>query len=308
LQHSKFASMNPSIIIEQTGGFTGHRDAVYAFEKADGPLRFFSAGGDGMIIEWDAVSFKSGKVIARLPSAIYALQYQKEKGILFAGTRLHGIYALDLNTQKEIARIDLPSTVYDIKLIRNTTLAAALANGYLYFISLEDFSILKTLHPNEKHARKITISADAIVTGWSDNMIRIYDIHSYEEIYSFTAHENSVFSVTYINNGKMLLSGGRDAQLKCWDVAHNYELLKTIPAHLFTINDMAVNTNQKLFATASRDKTLKIWDAVSLELLKVLDFGRGGHTHSVNTLLWLDENYLVSAGDDKLVKVWNITY
>lgn len=298
--------MNPPINIEQTGGLTGHRDAVYALEKADGPLRFFSAGGDGMVIEWDALSYKPGKVVARLPSAIYSLQYQKEKRILFVGTRLHGVYALDLNTQKEIARIDLPSTIYDIKVINTTILVAALADGYLYFISLEDFSILKFDHPSEKHARKIAISTGEIATGWSDNRIRIYDTNTFEETYSFAGHENSVFSVAYIKEGKFLLSGGRDAQLKCWDASNNYALIKTIPAHLFTINDIVVNTDKNLFATAGRDKTVKIWNSNSLELLKVLDYNRGGHTHSVNMLLWLDENYLISAGDDKVVKVWKV--
>jgi WD40 repeat protein len=50
------------------------------------------------------------------------------------------------------------------------------------------------------------------------------------------------------------------------------------------------------------DKTVKIWDAGTLDLLKVLDKDKlPFHKASVNTLLWLDESKILSAGDDRCV-------
>ncbi len=61
-----------------------------------------------------------------------------------------------------------------------------------------------------------------------------------------------------------------------------------------------------MFATASRDKTLKVWETEGFQLLKVLEGRRdGGHSHSVNRLLWTNfNNWLVSCSDDRSIILW----
>jgi WD40 repeat protein len=75
------------------------------------------------------------------------------------------------------------------------------------------------------------------------------------------------------------------------------------------VNHLSLSPNKKLLASASRDKTIKIWDAESLELLKVLDRTKypTSHTHSVNRLLWLNDDTLISTGDDRKVICWKIS-
>jgi centriolar protein POC1 len=50
----------------------------------------------------------------------------------------------------------------------------------------------------------------------------------------------AVFSTAYTPDGKYILIGSRDAQLKIWD-AETFMLVKNIPAHLFAINHIAVH-------------------------------------------------------------------
>jgi WD40 repeat protein len=120
------------------------------------------------------------------------------------------------------------------------------------------------------------------------------------------AHQNSVFSLAYLPQSPYLISGGRDAMLRVWDLSREGIMVSEQPAHWYTVNDIAVSPEGSLFATASRDKTVKIWDSSNFELLKVLDTLRlGSHARSVNRLLWLPES-LISCGDDGLAMGWRV--
>ena len=48
--------------------------------------------------------------------------------------------------------------------------------------------------------------------------------------------------------------------------------------------------------------------ADDLTPIATVDHSKGGHRHSVNTLLWLPtDKILVSAGDDRMIKLWSIS-
>jgi WD40 repeat protein len=67
------------------------------------------------------------------------------------------------------------------------------------------------------------------------------------------------------------------------------------------------NTSGTLFATASRDKTAKVWDAADAAFLFRLDKENfSGHLNSVNSVLWLNDDTLISASDDRSIIIWKI--
>ncbi|MEM9931913.1 MAG: WD40 repeat domain-containing protein, partial [Bacteroidota bacterium] len=138
------------------------------------------------------------------------------------------------------------------------------------------------------------------------------DRKNFSLIGTATGNEPSVFAVAVLPDTLFpgYISGGRDARLRLFEMAFVKvpKLPAVVDAHMSTINDLAFDPTGRYLATASRDKTVKIWDASTLKLLKVCEVVRDrGHVNSVNTLLWLDERTLITAGDDRRILTWKLT-
>src|SRR5687768_9167717 len=102
--------------VKKQAEFTGHKHPIYVLEAAPEPGRFFSAGGDKTIVEWDIKYPEEGIPIAQFKFTIYSLCTIREKGVILAGTSEGGIHVIDLASKKELKYFQLPNEgVFDIK-------------------------------------------------------------------------------------------------------------------------------------------------------------------------------------------------
>lgn len=286
----------------------GHQDCIYALASAKDNRYCFSADGKGMVAQWDLARPELGSLIAQVPNSIYSMCLLPDAGELLIGQNFEGLHQINYQQKTETRSLKLTdSYIFDIQLYDDTALVA-LGDGVITVVDIEAWAVRKHIKASEKSARCIAISPDKeeFAVGFSDNFIRVFDMASGALKYQIEAHKNSVFALAYSPDGQFLLSGSRDAHLHIWQARQDYSLHQSIAAHLFAINRLAYSPNGAYFATGSMDKAVKIWDASSFRLLKVLDKARhAGHGNSVNTLLWTPyEDYLLSAGDDKMIGVW----
>ncbi|UZR94900.1 WD40 repeat domain-containing protein [Chondrinema litorale] len=300
-----------AIDVNKAGMFTGHKNSVFAMAEGQGS-EFYSAGSDGMVVQWDLNVPDKGTLIARVQSTVYALCYLADIHKLVVGQNLDGINIIDLYTRKEEASLKLTnSAIFDIKYINGKVLVAT-GDGELIVINLTSLTIENRLKLSDQSLRKIAVHplGREIAAGYSDNSIRIFSTASYKLVHEKKlAHDNSVFCLSYSPDGKFLISGGRDAHIKIWDVPQAYELYEDIVGHMYTINDIVFKEDGSYFATCSKDKSLKVWHGKAFRLLKVIDKARhAGHGTSVNKLLWPEnENTLISGSDDNTISVWSLS-
>lgn len=297
--------------IKRLHSLTGHRDAVYALQSAGRAAEFFSAAGDGMVVQWNLEAPENGALIARLPNSVYALHYLAAQELVVAGHNYEGIHLLDWKNKKEVGSLKLTSAaIFDIASVAQRLLVAQ-GDGSLSLIDPAMLAILKRVDASYKSARTIAVNPlnGDIAVGFSDHYIRVYD-EALALKHEWHAHGNSVFTLRYMPGGKILLSGGRDARLKAWSADSGYALEEEIVAHMYAINHIEFSPDSKHFVTCSMDKSIKVWDADALKLLKVIDKARhAGHGTSVNRLLWTPyNNQLVSASDDRSISVWQIIF
>ncbi len=271
--------------------------------------RFFSAGGDGLVVRWDLRNANQGTVVAKMSTSVYALYYDSPRNRLVIGQNYEGLRVIDLDKGREegVTRTD-KAALFDIASAGDHLLVAT-GDGEIVVVADDSLKIVQRICATKQSARSIAVNEreQEIAVGFSDHTIRIYDSTNYQLKQTLTGHTNSVFVVRYTPDQRYLISGGRDAHLRIWDVEKNYQLTESIVAHMYALNHLDFSPSGKYFATGSMDKSVKIWDARAFKLLKVIDKARhAGHGTSVNRVLWVkdDDETLLSASDDRTISVW----
>ncbi len=118
----------------------------------------------------------------------------------------------------------------------------------------------------------------------------------------FTQTFGSVQSVTFSADGKLLLAGDTNGEIRVWQVADGKEILG-FQAHSNWIFSVAFSVDGITFASASRDGDIKFWDIRTGECLKTLL----GHTNFIRCIAFSpDGQIIVSGGYDKTIRFWDV--
>lgn len=291
---------------------TGHNAAVYALAPGPAAGQFYSAAGDGWIVGWDLFNQPdTGRLVATADTQVFALHSSPLSATIIAGDLYGHVHFITPEAPGDTRRVlahggkpvfafcSTPAGFFSIggdgRLLRwNTDRCLPSESLSLSYASLRTISW---------HAGR-----NELAIGASDGCIYLLDADTLSLRQQLrNAHQPSVFSLCWLPDGRQLVSGGRDALIKIWQVdSGSPQPLHSIQAHWFTVNHLIFCQDFNCFVSGSRDKTIKWWDAQSFSLLKVFDTIRDGcHHNSVNKLLWLPEAAaLVSASDDRSIMVW----
>ncbi len=302
----------PRAKVTQIHRFEGHREAVYTLAPAPEPFHFYTAGGDGVVAEWSMLEGTNVRGVLQAGAPVYALGRASTAAAewLIVGRNDGGLHFVNLTENRLVRSVQVHrGAVFDFLWLPATQrLLAFSGDGSFSAWKLEPVECVLQAQVGSASLRTAALSPDGawIALGSSDASIRLYGAADLRPGPQWNAHLNSVFCLAWHPQG--LLSGSRDARLKSWTPIG--EAQHEIVAHLFALNDIQLHPGGRFFATGSMDKTIKLWETESLRLIKVIDRARlGGHTSSVNRVLWLDGGrLLVSVSDDRQVLGWAIDF
>lgn len=141
-----------------------------------------------------------------------------------------------------------------------------------------------------------------VVTGGSDNLVKIWDINSGELISSLAGHTGWIRAVFTNISARLCVSASDDGTLIIWDLVENAIIGKLV-GHAGPVRACSISANGKIIVSASSDGTLKLWETESQEIIHTFE----GHSGSVNCCTFInDDTAIVSGGADRLLRIWDV--
>ncbi len=128
-----------------------------------------------------------------------------------------------------------------------------------------------------------------------------WDNFEFQRIKEYTIGRNTLFQMVQHQN--ICALGGRDA--KIWITDEFLNIYKQIDAHWFSIHALAFSPSGKLLASGSMDKCIRLWDVDGGDILVHKELA---HKSSVNKIIWLDHETLISCSDDSQIISWKIKH
>ena len=146
-------------------------------------------------------------------------------------------------------------------------------------------------------------NGEIIASGTNDGTIKLWNVLSGKEIWTFQGHQGKIRSIIFSPDGKIIASGGDDKSIKLWSVSSGSEI-DTLHGHLGVIKNLDFSPDGKTLASGSDDKTIKLWNIADGREISTLH----GHLDAVNSIDFSSDNKILASGStDELIRLWDIT-
>ncbi|KAF8516963.1 phospholipase A-2-activating protein [Hysterangium stoloniferum] len=137
-----------------------------------------------------------------------------------------------------------------------------------------------------------TGSDGTIISGSWDKTARVWK--DFKCIYIFEGHSQAVWAVLVLEPGKYLTASA-DKTIKLW---HEHKEIRTYNGHNDAVRGLALVSDVG-FASCSNDSEIRVW-TIEGDLV----YSLSGHTSFIYSLSVLPTGEIVSAGEDRTVRVW----
>ncbi|XP_022254686.1 actin-interacting protein 1-like isoform X1 [Limulus polyphemus] len=220
-----------------------------------------------------------------------------------------------------VRAIDLATNRYSALAVKTDSQPKGIAvaeSNILVIAGYSDITVMdqgqkKTCMPVEYEPNCVSahpMEADVAVGGHKDHKVHIYLLNGYTLSHktSLNEHRGAITDVAYSPDGSFLAAC--DANRKVilyraltYELAHNLDWC----FHTARVNSISWTPDSQHLATGSLDTGIIIWSVE--EPNKHINIKSKEHPQSqITRLTFLDNNTLVSTGQDSNIKIWEITY
>jgi guanine nucleotide-binding protein subunit beta-2-like 1 protein len=120
-------------------------------------------------------------------------------------------------------------------------------------------------------------------------------------------HSHYVQDVAISSDGQFALSGSWDGTLRLWDL-NTGTTTRKFYGHTKDVLSVAFSADNRQIVSGSRDKSINLWNTLGQCKFVITEEGHKEWVSCVRFSPNLATPLIVSAGWDKMVKVWNLTH
>ncbi|KAL7753550.1 cross-pathway control WD-repeat protein cpc2 [Sorochytrium milnesiophthora] len=151
---------------------------------------------------------------------------------------------------------------------------------------------------------------DMILTASRDKTVMIWQITREEGSYgvprrAMTGHNHFVQDIAISSDGQFALSASWDKTLRLWDL-NTGKTTRRFVGHENDVLSVSFSADNRQIVSGSRDKTIKLWNTLGECKFNIAN----AHAEWVSCVRFSpnpENPIIVSAGWDKLMKVWDLT-
>jgi WD40 repeat protein len=266
---------------------------------------------DGTVRVWDIARLTELLVLQAGKSGVRSVSFSSEGRNLVAMDREGIVHTWNLTEQRAWRTLrGHGAAVSGVAINQDGTIIATGCQDKM--VRLWDGNttqLKKVLRPQDPKAKDTILwiafspNGEYVASSSEEGWVRIYDIHSGNEVKTLPRHANSVWGVVFGPDSKTLATGDSDGRVRLWNIqATAKEPLFTsekLPGRLLCV---AFSDDGHRVATGDRNGNIMLWDRTNPKGRLVLS----GHTNAVWGVAFShDGKVLASGGEDGTVRTWD---
>jgi WD40 repeat protein len=155
-----------------------------------------------------------------------------------------------------------------------------------------------TAHSDWVRCLSFTPDSAKLASGSFDKTIKLWQIDTGKEIYTFADRLKGVFALAVSPDGKYLASGSWNETIELWDLATG-TLLHNLTQHKESVRSLAISPDSQTLISGSFDRTIVLWHLPDGKVIETITDPEPIAAIALSP----NGTFLVSTGDDGSIKI-----
>jgi WD40 repeat protein/tRNA A-37 threonylcarbamoyl transferase component Bud32 len=284
----------------------GHTLAATAVAASPDGECLASGSLDGTVRLWDInIRRRDDDLTFRVPNAgLTGVAFSPDGARLASVSWDRALHVWDLATEKAVLTLPrCPGGMSGVAFSPDGgQLASADADGPVRLRDAATGREVAVLRGHGGPVEAVAFSPDGgqLASAGEDGTVRVWEAPAGRERLCLRGPGGPVHAVAFTADGRRLASAGEDRVARVWDMATGRELM-AVGGEGGPVYAVAFSPDGRHLATAGRDEAVQVWDATTGGLVLTLP----GHAGAVRALAYSTGGRLASAGDDRVVRLWD---